>query len=559
MDLIITEINSNIEKYNATIQYSTLSDYFDHLHSLNFKFPVMRGLDFEFGWPKSIPQGTTGNTSVQYQTGAPASRASHKQNIRKTAALTRAAQSAHAMAFARNFVNSSRASDFMVAWDANGVCSHHDSTPGTARSTVTAILCPSVLPAINGIDACQRCGDDPDCQVIEDYTARLDEAQQAISQLLIDSIQAVSGSATPPSLIPTPTVVQQYLLYNPLPHDRTELVHIAFTRPSGILTSPTVRDMSSGATILAQLEANDTTLTQAPNLLNPYSNVVCFMAPIPAFGFSTFTIEFNPTQNSTTTVYPSIVFGAVTLANYNIKVLFDNVTNLMTSVINLIDNLQMDVSQTYWNYVDGQGGAYCLIEQAPAVPIPLPYNVITVSGKKKFDSFFISHVAFSLFHPPPPLLFYFILLLLLLKMIILGPVFQEVTQTYAYGLGLQQRIRLCTTATVVEIDHAIGVLPGGREIISRLSTDLQTGPHLFTDASGFKELQDRVLNVSGPIAQNYHPFVQTAVLTEASGTSNGVRELALLTRRTMGVASLTEGQVEYMLLRRLQQASDFQG
>jgi hypothetical protein len=40
MDLLVKEINSNPEKYNATIQYSTLSTYFDHLHSLDEPLPV---------------------------------------------------------------------------------------------------------------------------------------------------------------------------------------------------------------------------------------------------------------------------------------------------------------------------------------------------------------------------------------------------------------------------------------------------------------------------------------------------------------------------------------
>ena len=37
MDLLIAEINGNVEKYNAKIRYTTLSEYFDHLHSLQLQ------------------------------------------------------------------------------------------------------------------------------------------------------------------------------------------------------------------------------------------------------------------------------------------------------------------------------------------------------------------------------------------------------------------------------------------------------------------------------------------------------------------------------------------
>lgn len=49
MDLVIAEINSNPSKYNATVRYTTLSQYFDHLHSLDLEFPIKKGVDFEYG------------------------------------------------------------------------------------------------------------------------------------------------------------------------------------------------------------------------------------------------------------------------------------------------------------------------------------------------------------------------------------------------------------------------------------------------------------------------------------------------------------------------------
>jgi hypothetical protein len=76
-----------------------------------------------------------------------------------------------------------------------------------------------------------------------------------------------------------------------------------------------------------------------------------------------------------------------------------------------------------------------------------------------------------------------------------------------------------------------------------MSTDLLTNSILHTDSTGFHELKQRPLNATGPISQNYFALVQTAALIEETGSSS--REMAVLTRRTMGVASLADGDIEY--------------
>ena len=78
-----------------------------------------------------------------------------------------------------------------------------------------------------------------------------------------------------------------------------------------------------------------------------------------------------------------------------------------------------------------------------------------------------------------------------------------------------------------------------------------------------RELYPRSTNVSASISQNYHSMVQSAIIrdegTNDIGSLRGKRELSLLTRRTMGVASLGQGELEYMLMRRVTAASDNQG
>lgn len=155
------------------------------------------------------------------------------------------------------------------------------------------------------------------------------------------------------------------------------------------------------------------------------------------------------------------------------------------------------------------------MEQLPAVDLPTPFLLVTVSG----------------------------------------PLLQEVVQTYSYGNGLQQRIRLVSGQDVVEMRHSAGYLEGNRELVARISTDLNTQGFIYHDNSGSPELAQKALNTTGPISSNYHAVVQTSAIVDVSNR----RQMTLLTRRTMGVASLSGGQLEYMFMRRQTDTSDSQG
>ncbi len=123
-----------------------------------------------------------------------------------------------------------------------------------------------------------------------------------------------------------------------------------------------------------------------------------------------------------------------------------------------------------------------------------------------------------------------------------------------------QRTRLVNiSGAPVEIVHTGGHLPGGRELVSRITTDLRTNSSVYTEASGSSELYARASQRRGrSVAQNYHALVQSAALRDESVEAQR-RQLSLVVRRTMGIASLADGAMEYMLMRRLTDTSDNQG
>ena len=517
MDQVIEEINAHPDTYgNASVRYTTLAGYFDHLNALDLEFPVKKSVSFEYGWPHAWTLQLTGNSSTQYQTGAPASRAAHKQHIRRSAELTRAAQLAHAVALAAGKLPSSLADDLQPAWDANAVCQHHDSVPGTMNSAQSFTNEGSYIPPVVGLpyDAdVVRCGAQPNCRVLEDYTARLAEGQAASEAVLSASLRALSGAASDLVRVPTNTT-NTVLVYNALAHDRTAVVGVPFARGAGEEGWPTVLD-SSGTAIAAQLSPNDELNAIRTPLPRLFKDIVYFEATVPALGFSTYTMQFGK-DGSPSTFKPAMILGPPPdpIENELLAVYFDQETGLMEQIARGPEHF-LQASQTFHEYIDGQGGAYCLVMTAEARRVATPFNV--------------SHVV--------------------------GPLFSQVTQTFSSNGGMQQWVRLLKGADVVEVEHHVGRLSAGREVVSRIETSLSNNGVLQTDDSGFPEMHSRPRNASGPISQNYHALVQSASISGG----HGQQQLSVLSRRTVAVASLGDGEIEYMLARRLIDSTDSQG
>ena len=640
MDRILDEVNRHPTKYGATIRYSTLSTYFDDLHRRNLagepsaQLPVKKGLDFQYGWPHSWsavgePEITyTANFSWQYQTGATSSRPAHKARVRASAAALRTAQVSHALALASGALHKSAVDQFDVAWDALGVAQHHDSLPGTMQ-TAESVECPDYMPIIDGLDHCNRTTD-PSRQVLEDYTLRLNEADEATKAITITSVEA--AECLPPgslSFDPPPrrasraasaaaaataeaTEAASVVVYNPTSHARTERVRVQFDQPQRTAAAaaassahasafyiPSVyletgggsgSEPNQGEPVAAQMEINDglappycmclmaAGCAPCPNpAALPLKSALFFLAVVPPLSSSTYSLRFDRSTggalvNSTSTAVPTVTVGAEAVAQLGLgfahdpfcqRVHFSAADGLMSEISVQSDGLgcgaggggrgdensgnrttRARVRQTYHHYVDAVGGAYCLIEQTRAVELPPPFYVALVAG----------------------------------------PVMQEVVQNWAYGNGLQQRVRItapppasshtgasaASAGPTVEVEHASGRLAQNRELVSRIETDLCTEGLLYTEASGFSELYARPFNATASVAQNYHALVQTAAIRDAApaaaahgagcaGAGRPPRQLTVITRRTMGVASLSAGAVEYMLMRRIADYNDNQG
>uniref|UniRef100_A0A0E0J2I3 Alpha-mannosidase n=1 Tax=Oryza nivara TaxID=4536 RepID=A0A0E0J2I3_ORYNI len=108
----------------------------------------------------------------------------------------------------------------------------------------------------------------------------------------------------------------------------------------------------------------------------------------------------------------------------------------------------------------------------------------------------------------------------------------------------------------VETEFIVGPIPvddgNGKELSTEVVTNMATNKTFYTDSSGrdfIKRIRDYrsewKIEVHQPIAGNYYP-VNLGIYVE-----DGSRELSILVDRSVGGASIKDGQIELMLHRRL--------
>nr|KAF6501246.1 mannosidase alpha class 2B member 2 [Molossus molossus] len=98
----------------------------------------------------------------------------------------------------------------------------------------------------------------------------------------------------------------------------------------------------------------------------------------------------------------------------------------------------------------------------------------------------------------------------------------------------------------IEQEYWVGPLERNQEVILRTRTDLRSGQVLHSDSNGY-QMQRRPHRTfaTNSIARNYYPMVQSAYIEDQRS------RLVLLSEQAHGVSSQGEGQVEVMLNRRL--------
>ena len=277
---------------------------------------------------------------------------------------------------------------------------------------------------------------------------------------------------------------------------------------------------------------------------NPYT--LTFQVRVPPTGFSTFFVQPKPASrvlrggdvsdeaaSHWATMQPSKFDPASTpdsIENEFYRIEFDASTGHMTTMTNLQSGVTTSLDQDWYWYnssATGNGfhaadssqnsGAYIFRPNAST-----PFAVQTGAVQNTFS---------------------------------ISDTVQEVTQVWN-STWLKQTVRLYRGVRAAEVEFTVGPVPFhdgfGHEIITKYKTSIASDKTFYTDSNG-REMQTRVrdyretwtLNLTEPVAANYYPV--NALITLNDSTA----QFTVLTDRSEGGSSLTDGELELMVHRRI--------
>uniref|UniRef100_A0A8C2A1D1 Alpha-mannosidase n=1 Tax=Cyprinus carpio TaxID=7962 RepID=A0A8C2A1D1_CYPCA len=215
-----------------------------------------------------------------------------------------------------------------------------------------------------------------------------------------------------------------------------------------------------------------------------------------------------------------------------LKVNFDDTTGLLSSLTNLETNQTIRLTQNFYWY-NASAGNNKESHQTSGAYIFRPNSS---------DPFVINKTAE-------------------IQTVTVSSTVQEVTQWFSPWVS--QVVRLYEGHRELELEWTVGPVPIadglGKEVITRLDTDIESSGYFYTDSNGREVLERRKdyrptwdLKQTEPIAGNYYPINSRAYIKDDK------HQLTVVTDRSQGASSIYNGSLEIMLHRRLLY-DDFRG
>lgn len=293
---------------------------------------------------------------------------------------------------------------------------------------------------------------------------------------------------------------------------------------------------------------------------NPATHDLVFVLQIPAVGYSTVHVtkqsDRRLTPRSAVSQHHQIIDTVADTAadtvveNSLFKLTFDGTTNLLKTITNKAAGVDVDLSVTWGWYNSSVGGC----TDGSADP--------KCSGQKSGAYIFRPNSS-KVFYPGPKVP--------VQLEVIQGDVVTEVRQTFSDWAT--HVFKLVEGEAHVEVEWTAGPIPmdtpwidsvaegkpnlWGKEVIVKYATSLKTKGKFYTDANG-RELVLRRLNARGPsypelvisepVAGNYYPVNNMIAIED---TSDDVA-FTVLTDVSQGGSSLSDGEIELMVHRRIQ-------
>ncbi|NXA31397.1 MA2B2 mannosidase, partial [Eudromia elegans] len=500
MDLLLHYINEHSDKFGVTVQYATVSDYFQAVYNRNLAWEIRDSQDF-------FPYSTE---PFQAWTGFYTSRSTLKGIARRASSLLHAAES-----FFTQYVRKQPAGSVCkchalkqlqsLRWAVSEV-QHHDGITGTESPKVKDMYVDHLMYGMFNVK-----------KLMASIIFDMDNAEKN-GEVYSYVYSKDSGK------LGTTDVDQYVIVYNPLAWNITTFVVVSVSHPS-----VSVYD-ELGRSVPAQVQGS---------AKSHFTYDLYILVSISGLSYRKYNIKLSLGKQSAfigrsvkykrrdvTRGYPKRQC-LLPVANNCYEVVFDQNTNLMQSITERETNQTVQLTQEFLEYrVNGDvnkgpiSDNYLFAPNASAVPVSKAVGLEVIFGNlvTEIRQYFYSNVTAQEY------------------------IYAMYTRMYTLPEGYDGKL-LCRR---LEQEYSAGPLEQNREAILRTSTNLNTGQLLYTDSNGY-QIQKRPFRayVNNVVARNYYPMVQTAYIEDDS------TRLVLLAERAHGISSQGNGQVEVMLHRRL--------
>ncbi|XP_052465478.1 lysosomal alpha-mannosidase [Carassius gibelio] len=380
---------------------------------------------------------------------------------------------------------------------AMGVAQHHDAVSGTEKQ-----------------------------HVAYDYARRLATGWAHCEVLVLNSLAILSGSEAPRvfcenlniSVCPLTESSHKFSMnvYNPLGRTVSWPVRLPVNGSAYSVTDANGRAVESQVVPLSKS-------TQEVRRNRGYAKgELVFQVEAPPLGYTTYIISMLQDEPPASRGKPT---AARSIQNKFLKVTFDDTTGLLSSLTNLETNQTIRLTQNFYWY-NASAGNNKESHQTSGAYIFRPNSS---------DPFVINKTAVT-------------------QIVTVSSTVQEVTQWFSPWVS--QVVRLYEGHRELELEWTVGPVPVadglGKEVITRLDTDIKSSDYFYTDSNGREVLERRKdyrptweLKQTEPVAGNYYPINSRAYIKDDK------HQLTVVTDRSQGASSLYNGSLEIMLHRRL--------
>lgn len=504
MDVLMNYINTHSDQYGVTVQYATLKDYFQTLHQTNLSWDVRGNQDF-------LPYSTE---PFQAWTGFYGSRNVLKGVARRASSLLYASESLftrYHISYPDGPVQREWALSKLKAlrWAVSEV-QHHDGITGTESPKVADMYMEHLLQGMMGA---------------EELLAAIFLLPQTLSNDIYDQIKNTPTTARTDS----ENVPEQHIfVYNPLAWNISTYVNVSVQYAMAVVLD------DDGKAVPAQIQ---------PSMESSTVYDLFFVVELGGLQYRKYTVQFPQSPCDTgsacgaTHVAKVVKFNKTNVRQWKktgrkllpvlnecYKLMFDQETNLLHSITDRSKKMRVRVQQDFWEYKangDVQSGPisdnYIFTANGSAVPAYKSVAMEIVPGKV------ISEIRQYFYREE-----------------------EDTNHTYSVVTRVPVGFKGRLSCFRLEQSYKVGPLEMNREMVFRTRTSLQNNRTLFTDNNGYQMMKRTYkAYANNTVARNYYPMVRVAYMEDESS------RVVFLSERAHGVASLSQGQLEVMLHRRL--------